>query len=373
MERQMENPNNSQRSIVMGASAGGVETLKEIVAAFPANLPAPVFVVLHIRPFIASSLPEILSESGPLPAIHPRDGTKIKPGVIYVAPPDHHLLIEDDHVAVKKGPKENRFRPSIDALFRSAAYVYGARAIGVILSGALDDGTSGLWSIKRLGGIAIVQQPNQARFESMPRSALEYVNVDYNLPSSRIGPLLTRLANEPPAHSERSVRAAHSSTAKKDLLARMHKEVEIAVEDGAFQKGIMELGELTPFTCPECHGVLVRIDEGKMSRFRCHTGHAYTDSALLEGVMETTGDMLWQVIRSLEESAMLLKNMGKHLKDAGDSKRAKPFLAKAKELEKRSQTFHAAVLDHESLSGDNIGQADKNLSRGVPERQHARR
>src|SRR5688572_25460972 len=143
-----------QYVVVIGASAGGVESLREVVKGLPADLPAAVFVVLHISPFQPSSLPEILSRSGPLPACHPEDGAKIEAGRIYTAPPDHHLLIERGRVAVAKGPKENRFRPSIDALFRSAAYSYGPKVIGIVLSGALDDGTSGLWSIKRLGGTA---------------------------------------------------------------------------------------------------------------------------------------------------------------------------------------------------------------------------
>ena len=337
----------TQRSIVIGASAGGVEALQAVVARLPAELPAPVFVVLHLPPYAASALPEILTRAGPLPAIHPPDGTPIKAGVIYVAPPDHHLLIEAGAVAVKKGPKENRFRPSVDALFRSAAYVCGPRAIGVILSGALDDGTSGLWSIKRLGGITIVQQPSQAQVDTMPRSALEYVEVDYTLPAAEISALLGHLVQEPlpPGMREAS-----------ETTTRMATEVQVAAEGGAFQKGIMQLGELTPFTCPECHGVLVRIVEGKMSRFRCHTGHAYSDSALLEAVMETTGEMLWQVIRSFEEAAMLLNHMGHHLREAGAIGRAEIFFAKARALEQRSRTYHADVLQHESLSGDNLGQ-----------------
>ena len=340
--------NTSQRCIVIGASAGGVEALREVVERLPIDLPAPVFVVLHIPPYVASSLPQILSRSGPLKAIHPEDGAAIKAGMIYVAPPDRHLLIEGHRIAVKRGPKENRFRPSIDALFRSAAYAYGPRAIGVVLSGALNDGTSGLWSIERFAGITVVQEPNQARFEDMPRSALEYIQVNHILPSTEIGPLLGRLVMEPLRKTEVAMDA--------DEQTRIHQEVEIAAEDSAFQKGVMELGKLTPFTCPECHGVLVRIAEGKMSRFRCHTGHAYTDSALLEAVMEFTGEMLWQVIRSYEESLMLLDHMGDHLKQAGDPERAKTFFDKARELEKRSKTFHAAVLEHESLSGDNLGQ-----------------
>lgn len=232
-------------------------------------------------------------------------------------------------------------------LFRSAAYVCGPRAIGVVLSGALDDGTSGLWSIKRLGGLTVVQEPKQSRFESMPRSALDYVDADYSLPSSEIGALLGRLVKEHPVPDQ---------AAEAEIKARMGTEVGIATDNSAFQKGVMELGDLTPFTCPACHGALVRIAEGKMSRFRCHTGHAFTDNALLEGVMESTGEMLWQVIRSLEESAMLLSHMGRRLKDAGDDTRAEIFFSKARELVNRSGTFHEDVLRHESLSGDNVGQ-----------------
>ena len=337
----------SQRSIVIGASAGGVETLQDVVARLPADLPAPVCVVLHIPPYVASALPEILSRAGPLPAVHPHDGATIEAGVIYVAPPDHHLLLEDGVLAVKKGPKENRFRPSIDALFRSAAYVYGPSAIGVILSGALDDGTSGLWSIKRRGGIAIVQQPSQARFESMPRTALEYVEVDHHLPATEIGALVWRLVQQPPGPG---------GAIESDTETGMSTEVQIAAENDSYRKGVMKLGTLTPFTCPECHGVLVRIAEGEMARFRCHTGHAYTDSALLEAVMEDAGAMLYQYMRSLEESVMLLHHMGQHLQEAGDAARAEPFFAKARELEQRSSTVHAAALQHESLSGDNLGQ-----------------
>src|SRR3954447_215104 len=159
------------------------------------------------------------------------------------SPPDHHMLVENHRVVVKRGPKENRFRPSIDALFRSAAYNYRADAIGVVLSGALDDGTSGLWTIKRLGGIAIVQQPNDARFESMPLNALEQVNVDYTIPASEIGPLLVRLVA-----ADRS-----KAPAERELRRRVGIDLAIAAEGGAFEKGIMDMGELTPFTCPECH------------------------------------------------------------------------------------------------------------------------
>jgi two-component system chemotaxis response regulator CheB len=331
--------------VVLGASAGGVESLREVVNGLPADLPAAVFVVLHIPPYQESSLPDILNFSGSLPASHPKDRAKIKSGHIYVAPPDHHLLIEEDRVVVTKGPKENRFRPSIDALFRSAAYSYGPRATGVVLSGALDDGTSGLWTIKRLGGTTVVQQPNDARFESMPLSAIKQVEIDYTLPAREIGPLVARIA---------ATDRGKDFTVSTDVRKRVGVELAIAVEGGAFQKGIMDIGELTPFTCPECHGVLVKLKEGAMTRYRCHTGHGYSDSSLLEGVMESTGEMLWQVMRSLEEAVMIVEHMARHIEEDGDAMRAKAFYAKARDLERRSKMLHDAVKQHESLSGDNI-------------------
>jgi len=336
----------SQSVVVIGASAGGLESLREVVGGLLEKFPAPVFVVLHVPPFKVSALPSILSRSGPLPASHAEDRRKFKPGHIYVAPPDHHLLIDGRSMGVKKGPRENRFRPSIDALFRSAAYSYGSNVIGIVLSGALDDGTSGLWTVKRLGGIAIVQKPDEARFESMPLSALAAVDVDHTVSAKEIGPLVTRLLAAP-RRKDRPVK-------KTDLRKRVKAELAIAAEGGAFQKGIMEMGKLTPFTCPECHGVLVEVTEAQMTRYRCHTGHAYSGSALLEGVMESTGEMLWQVMRSLEEAVMLVEEMAQKMKHAGDTRRAKIYSSKARELEARSKTFHDVVLKHESLSEENL-------------------
>jgi two-component system chemotaxis response regulator CheB len=338
-----------QRCIVLGASAGGVEALKVLVSYLPADLPAPVFVVLHIPAYTRSLLAEILSKSGPLPAIHPEDGAKIRPSTIYIAPPDHHLLIHDGCMAVKKGPRENGFRPSIDALFRSAAYAYRQNAIGVVLSGALHDGTSGLWTIKHLGGIAIVQEPDEALHDSMPRSALESVEVDYRLPAREIGELLGQLVYDQPAE-ERIV----ENHEERDLEDRIAKEVEIAAGTKLSEESILNLGEPTSFTCPECHGALIRIEEGKQFRFRCHTGHGYTEDALLERAMQSTGEMIWQATRGLQEVEMLLKHIGQHIRDAGDPQQAESFFAKARELEGRASRFQKEALDHESLSTDTL-------------------
>jgi two-component system, chemotaxis family, protein-glutamate methylesterase/glutaminase len=338
----------SPHSIVIGASAGGLEPLREVVAQLPADLPAPVFVVMHLPANHKSYLPYILSQTGPLSALHPQDNMKIEAGIIYVAPPDHHLLIDDGSVAVKRGPKENGFRPSIDALFRSAAYSYGPGAIGVVLSGALHDGTSGLWSIKRLGGIAIVQEPYQARYPSMPRSALEYVEADYQLPSTEIGPLLTQLTQEQPMQEEIGRKGMDED------VRRLAIETQVAAGVNLPEKKILELGPLTQFTCPECKGSLVQISEGGLFRFRCHTGHGFSPDSLLEGLMGRISELIWQTTRSLQEASMLLEHIGQHMQQNGGFAQADVFLAKARELGQQASQFQRIAVGHESPSAEKM-------------------
>ncbi len=183
--------------IVIGTSAGGVEALTELVSHLPSSLPAAVFVVIHLLVDSSSVLPRILQRAGRLPVAFARHGETIEPGRIYVAPPDHHLLIEKGYLRVMRSPQENRHRPSADILFRTAAGIYGPQVVGVVLTGALDDGTVGIQAIKRHNGVAVVQAPHDALVPSMPQSALEAVKVDYCLPLSEIAPLLVRLAQEP--------------------------------------------------------------------------------------------------------------------------------------------------------------------------------
>lgn len=190
--------------IVIGASAGGVSALAQLVKTIPKNFPGSIFIVMHLPAFSPSKLPEILSRAGKLEAVHPGENEKIEKGKIYIAPPDHHMIIEGNSVLVRKGPKENRFRPSIDALFRSAAYVWKKQVIGVVLTGSLDDGTSGLWTIKRLGGVAICQDPEEAAFPEMPKSVMEYVKTDYILKVAEMGAILTRMVSE---KAEREIRS----------------------------------------------------------------------------------------------------------------------------------------------------------------------
>ncbi|GAA5512931.1 protein-glutamate methylesterase/protein-glutamine glutaminase [Deinococcus carri] len=330
-----------QRIVVIGASAGGVESLMDLAASLPADFPVPLLVVLHVPAHGPTLLPQILRRCGPLPAAQAEDGEPLLPGRIYVAPPDHHLLVEDGHVAVTRGPKENRFRPSVDTLFRSAAYAYGPAAIGVVLSGTMDDGTSGLWTIKRRGGVTIVQQPEDALFSEMPENALQQVEVDHVVPLGELAALLTRLVRQETGGGEDRM--------NEEERRRLETEVRIAAEDNAFEQQVMSLGNLSAITCPECHGSLVRLHEGGTVRYRCHTGHAFSVNALLTGTTEAVEDSLWGAIRGLEESTMLLHQLGEHYAGTGNARLAEAFLDQAHEAEERFRQIRQILLRHRPL------------------------
>ncbi|WP_022826304.1 chemotaxis protein CheB [Hymenobacter norwichensis] len=329
--------------IVIGASAGGVTALLALVETLPADFPAPIFIVQHIGADSKSVLPEVLGRVTPLTVKHAVDGEAFAAGTIYVAPPDHHMLLEDEKVLVKRGPKENRFRPSIDALFRSAGYGYGPRVIGVVLTGYLDDGTSGLWSVQRLGGLAVVQDPRDAQSPAMPANALEFVTADHIVPLAQLGSLLVQLTAEPAPKKPRVTKA------ELDLLGL---ELAIAKAGNAFSLGVIDHGQLTSFTCPECHGALTQLIEGQLLRYRCHTGHAYTVSALLGEVTQSVEGFLYQAMRGMEETHMLLRTLEKHFVQAKQPAVADLFRRKAEESGAQARQMHEAILTHDSLSGD---------------------
>lgn len=337
---------------VMGASAGGLEPLKRVVADLPADFAAPLFVVMHVSPHGPSALPAIFNAvSRKLRAVHPRDGEAIVPGRIYCAPPNCHLLVERDSVAVKHGPLENRFRPSIDALFRSAAYNHGPKVMGVVLSGLLHDGTSGLWTIKRLGGAAIVQDPGDSEFNSMPLSALNEVSIDHCLPAREIGGLLVKLTREPAAHHE----AALTDAERK----RLEAEVRIAAGDYVFRNERFAEDELSPYTCPECHGSLAQIREGGVSRFRCHTGHAYSSSALLSAISDTVESSLVETVRALEEGVLLLEDIAHDVAQTQGADAAAPLLQKAAEAQARALAARYGESALEPRRRDAVGRQQR--------------
>jgi two-component system chemotaxis response regulator CheB len=221
--------------------------------------------------------------------------------------------------------------------------VYGKRVIGVILSGNLDDGASGLWTIKRLGGLAVIQDIDEADFPDMPRNVAEFVEIDHSAKIAEKGPLLARLCQQT---------VTDDPVASEEDRARVALEISIAQDDDAFEKGIMKWGELTPFTCPECHGVLVKLQEDKLTRFRCHTGHAFTPSTLLAGVTAVISETMWQAMRGLEEAVMLLRKMGADLESQGQSNVASLFYEKADAAAKQARIVHDSLPHHEQLSRD---------------------
>ena len=319
--------------VVIGTSAGGIEALRALVAALPPDFPAAIAVCMHTAPQSPAILPDILMRSGRLPASHPRNGDTLSPGRIYVAPPDYHLLIEPGRMRLSKGPRENRFRPAIDPLFRSAASVYGPGSIGVILTGNLGDGAAGLWAIKQLGGIAIVQDPGDAMFPSMPQSALRVVNADYCIPLDQIAPLLTQLTSSTPPDAARPPAAAEG----------LEIEVKIAKDEHPLTAGVTRLGRPSPFACPECHGVLLQVEEGGRIRFRCHTGHAYSAESLQAEIGEAIEVALWNAIRSLQEGTLCLQRMAQHQDTAHAGDEAAALMARAREMEQQADTLREMV------------------------------
>lgn len=272
-----------QDIVVVGASAGGVEALQIFAASLPSDLWAAVFIVLHIGSGGSekrSHLPEILSRAGALTAVHPRDGEPIEKGRIYVAPPDCHLMVAGDQVTLSRGPKENRTRPAINPLFRSAALAYGCRVTGVILTGMLDDGVAGLAEIKRRGGAAVVEDPETALYPSMPRQAMAHVDVDYVVPLHEVGSVVSRLAK-----TER---------------------------DAVEREELMEK-KVTALTCPECRGPLSEERQGKIIEYSCRVGHRYSPLAMKNEHHDTVERSLWASVVALEEAADIAERLAPEL------------------------------------------------------------
>ena len=318
--------------IVIGASAGGVDALRVLTAALPEDLSVSLFIVVHTSPDAPGLLADIFTHSGRLPATYATDRERIEKGRIYVAPPDHHLLIEPNRLRLTRGPKENRFRPAVDPLFRSAAQTYGPRVVGVILTGYMDDGTAGLWTVKQLGGTAVVQDPASALVPFMPQNAVTHVKVDYCLPLEEIAPLLVRLTTE-------------AAEGDYQVPKEVEIEVNIAKEQKALDAGVLQLGEPSNYACPECHGVLLQMKEGTLFRFRCHTGHAYSVESLLADITEKMDDALWNSIRAFEEGELFMRHMAEHLDHGENSPSAESFLERADDTKRRASLMRQASVN----------------------------
>jgi two-component system chemotaxis response regulator CheB len=315
-----------------------VEALQVLLGQLPKDLDAAVLIVLHMPAYQRSDLDGILQRSTKLHVHAAADGELLQNGHIYTAVPDHHLTVNADRIQLTRGPKECRVRPAVDVLFRSAALAFGPRVLGVVLTGALDDGTAGLWAIKRQGGQALVQDPGTALHPSMPESARTNVDVDAVLSLEALGGELVR-----------RLLAMDDGLTTMDPARSLQVETLIAAEGNGLQAGVMNLGEVSKYTCPDCHGVLVEIVEGSIVRFRCHTGHAFSMKTLLLEVDESIELALWSTLRAIEERVMLLRRMAALARERGDEVESVASERQASEADRRGQAIRQMVLDPETL------------------------
>ena len=325
--------------IVIGASAGGVEVLIDIVRELPADLPAAVFVVVHVAPNSSTVLPAVLNRAGKMPASHASPDELIRMGRIYVARPDLHLLVKDGdrpHVRLGRGPKENSARPAVDPLFRSAARAFGSRVIGVVLSGSLDDGTVGLDVVKRAGGIAVVQDPEQAVFPGMPRSAVENVPIDYIVPKEQIAALLARLVHEPAPKVE------------VPMPDRIKQEADMAELDAGSIASHERPGTPSAFTCPECHGTLFELSDGHLIRFRCRTGHAYSAESLMSEQGDNLEAAMYTAMTALKERSALAERLAERARGRGHEITARQFAEQSRDAERQAELIRQALLAAEA-------------------------
>lgn len=294
--------------VVIGASAGGVEALISLVKSFSADLPAAVFIVLHVPPGSQGLLASILRRNANLPTSFPENGEPIRQRHIYVAPPDKHLLLRRSKIILSSGPTHNRHRPGIDPLFKSAAKHMGRRTIGIILTGFLDDGSEGLAAIQNAGGYTIVQDPKDALVPFMPRHALSRIRPDICLPLQQIGPHINEICRQ--LLPERNI---------------LNNEEESSTP--------------TTITCPECHGVINEIHASAGTRYECQVGHSFTPQGLLDAQSDDLEHALWAAVRSLEEGASLSRKLAEK---AGSNNR--PTAAKQYRENANHRSQHAKIL-----------------------------
>jgi two-component system chemotaxis response regulator CheB len=324
--------------VVIGGSAGASTPLRRIVSALPADLPAAVLVVIHLPSTGEGLLPVLSSLSRPatLPVRNAEDGAELRPGHIYIAPPNRHLLVVDGHLKLGAGPRENMMRPAVDALFRSAAISHGPRAIGVILSGMLNDGASGLAAIKRCGGIALVQAPSDAEARDMPIAALEATPVDLSAAAAELAEAVLRFVSEPPGPP-------------RDVPDDIRFEVEIAAGGRIDADRLRAIAATSAITCPDCGGVLSEVRGSGPVRFRCQVGHAFTGRALLECQEGLVDEAMRVALRIIEERASLVTRMSRDASQAGRTSMAEMYDRRAKEYQDHVDVLRKAIMTSMNL------------------------
>jgi two-component system, chemotaxis family, protein-glutamate methylesterase/glutaminase len=308
--------------LVIGASAGGTAALPELIAQLTPDMPVSVMVVLHLsKASIGELLVNRLQRFTELKCKLAAHGESIKEGHIYVAVPDHHLIIKQDKMLLGRGPLENRYRPSIDALFRSAAVAFGPTVIGVILTGMLEDGASGMYAIRKSGGICIIQDPEEARYPGMPQAVLNVLKPDYIVSVSEMGEAI------------RTSLPLLKKKRKTKIPEEIVKEAEIAERVNVGIGQLQGLGKMSPISCPDCGGTLWELKENGSSRYRCHVGHAFSEEGLITSMEASTEATLWIALRMIEERKNLLYQVGERESKKGKRKLAATYFNRSDEME----------------------------------------
>lgn len=316
--------------LAIGTSAGGVEALRFLAGRLPADLPATVLVVIHLSSHFRSELDAILSQAGPLRASFANDGDRLERGRIYIARPERHLLVDGDSLRLGTGPRENFARPAIDPLFRSAALCCGPRTVGVVLTGALGDGASGLAALKDCGGIAVVQDPRDAAVPEMPANALSLVEPDHVSDLAAMPALLHRLVRQ-------------SAGAVVRVPDRIKYEVEVARSGHTNMSDMDRIGRRSLLACPDCHGVMWELDEGDLVRWRCHVGHAYTADLMALALDENLTRALAVALRALDERVALAERLSDQAKASGHARVAALWVQKAGDYEREAEVLRESV------------------------------
>jgi two-component system, chemotaxis family, protein-glutamate methylesterase/glutaminase len=316
--------------VAIGTSAGGVEALLSLVRNLPADFPAAVLVTIHLSSHFRSVLDDILTRAGRLEACFATDGDVVRKGRIYLAPPGRHLILDGERLALGFGPRENNARPAIDPMLRSAALCCGSRTIGVILTGTLGDGASGLWAVQQGGGATVVQDPRDAAFSEMPLSALDHLKPDHVVHLADMPRLLQDLVRQPAGEPA-------------PVPERIQLEVDIARRGRSGMREMDGIGRRSTLTCPDCNGVMWEIDEGEIVRYRCHQGHAYTSDVMAVALDESLRHALGSAVRGLEERIALFQKLRHQAKDHASPLAARNWADKASELEREAQVIRESI------------------------------
>jgi two-component system chemotaxis response regulator CheB len=323
--------------VAIGTSAGGVRALHYLVERLPAGFPASILVTIHLPSYRRSVLDELLAGAGKLGASFAQDGERLRKGHIFVAPPDRHLLLEGDNLSLGSGPRENNSRPAIDPMLRSVALCCGPRAIGVVLTGTLGDGASGLWAIDQSGGITVVQDPKDAAFPDMPENALRLMNPDHIASMQAMPMLLQDLVRQPVGEA-------------RPVPERIGYEVSVAKNGRTSMNKMDRIGRRSVLACPDCHGVMWEIDEGDLIRYRCHVGHTYTADLMGVALDESVRRALASALRNLEERLALARKLQRDASERNHVRVAESWAERAREYEREMDIVHDAIRRIEKVA-----------------------